>query len=275
MSLWAYVFTVFKFFAVSAFDSSWLRDMKTEVGLPLNTNITHTLFKRAIHSHSCSKCASRCTASPSVRTRPASSPIIYCPPMNCCMNVSILHMSRLARLAAPPMLPMITRAGGPVIARTRSQARVHRCQHGDRECLMNSMQNCVIHKLRRPQLYAPIVFCLQVSVVWAHTHSDCTQNRPADSDSARDCVPSHVDPADILSCAFSARGRSLLNAAGMLCAHPCVVYANAGELTKALEPKLDFVPWIMIDGARDAEALRNLKRSVCKRIKTKVPKTCQ
>lgn len=35
------------------------------------------------------------------------------------------------------------------------------CQHGERECELNQMMNCVIDQLTYPDLYVPIIGCIQ------------------------------------------------------------------------------------------------------------------
>ena len=132
------------------------------------------------------------------------------------------------------------------------------CQHGDNECRMNAMQNCVQHRLQRAQLYAPIVFCLQVHPL----RSDIIvlQGRMANARSAADCIPSHLGADAMLACANSAQGRRLLNA--------------AGTATKA-QSGLNFVPWIVVNGVRVEESIRDLKRVVCERIAVeRRPKQC-
>lgn len=53
-------------------------------------------------------------------------------------------------------------------------------------------------------------------------------------------------------CASGPRGRRLL--------------AMAGARTVALKPALNFVPWIMIDGERNSDALYDLTENLCRSL---------
>lgn len=53
-------------------------------------------------------------------------------------------------------------------------------------------------------------------------------------------------------CTMSPHGRQLL--------------AHSGARTAKLQPRLDFVPWVMLDGERVVDALYGLKENLCKRM---------
>ncbi|CAD6188406.1 unnamed protein product [Caenorhabditis auriculariae] len=110
------------------------------------------------------------------------------------------------------------------------------CQHGPTECLINQLMNCVIDRVGFPNKYVETVICMQ------GTHS---------LDEALKCVEGHpsLDQPRMRDCATGERGRRLL--------------ALSGQRTAGLQPALDFVPWILIDGVRNTDALYDLAQNVC------------
>uniref|UniRef100_A0A0N4U339 GILT-like protein F37H8.5 n=1 Tax=Dracunculus medinensis TaxID=318479 RepID=A0A0N4U339_DRAME len=114
------------------------------------------------------------------------------------------------------------------------------CQHGPEECLLNQLMNCVIDELYVPERYFPILFCLQ--------------GKMSQEEGVRDCLlPSRELPIQrLINCGSTIQGRRLL--------------AQAGDKTASLNPKLSFVPWILVDGVRSVDALYNLKEVLCAKL---------
>lgn len=121
------------------------------------------------------------------------------------------------------------------------------CQHQANECILNQLMNCVIDRLGFPDKIVPIV--------------DCIQGKRDLNDAMTSCVSGNslLNEQEMRTCATGPRGRRLL--------------AVAGARTAALRPRLDFVPWIMIDGERNSDALYDLTENLCKRLEP-APEAC-
>ncbi len=78
---------------------------------------------------------------------------------------------------------------------------------------------------------------------------------------AEECLgAAALNSKSYIDCANGKKGRKL--------------HADAGELTKALNPAMYFVPWIIIDGKREERAFGNLKEVVCSKYKGPKPEAC-
>ncbi|CAI5446429.1 unnamed protein product [Caenorhabditis angaria] len=118
------------------------------------------------------------------------------------------------------------------------------CQHGNLECEINQLQNCIIDRTGFPEKFVPAVLCMQGK------HS---------LEEALKCVET-VLPGEthrMRECASGQRGRRLL--------------ALAGQRTAALRPSIEFIPWIMINGERNSDALYDLTQNVCQAMEPKSP----
>ncbi|VDM52128.1 unnamed protein product [Angiostrongylus costaricensis] len=115
------------------------------------------------------------------------------------------------------------------------------CQHGESECLLNQLMNCVLERIGVPDRTVPII--------------DCIQGRNDLDDAMKSCVTNNalLDEQWMKECATGLIGRRLL--------------ATAGLRTASLNPPLDFVPWIMIDGERNSDAYYDLTENLCKKLK--------
>uniref|UniRef100_A0A7E4VZI8 Gamma interferon inducible lysosomal thiol reductase n=1 Tax=Panagrellus redivivus TaxID=6233 RepID=A0A7E4VZI8_PANRE len=114
------------------------------------------------------------------------------------------------------------------------------CQHGADECELNSLQNCAIHYHKTPNSFMPIISCIQGE---------------ANLDSAIEkCKLEYLR-----ECASGPQGRALL--------------AEAGLKTRELDPKMTFVPWVVLDGKR-AYYHRNIDKEVCGRLEP-MPEECR
>uniref|UniRef100_A0A1I7ZPV3 Gamma interferon inducible lysosomal thiol reductase n=1 Tax=Steinernema glaseri TaxID=37863 RepID=A0A1I7ZPV3_9BILA len=121
------------------------------------------------------------------------------------------------------------------------------CQHGENECLLNQLMNCVIDQFGFPDKYIPVI--------------DCIQGKPNLQIALKHCVDSNslLSSDRMRTCAEGERGRRLL--------------ALAGQQTASLHPSLTFVPWITIDGKRVNDALYDLRENLCKRLDP-MPEEC-
>ncbi|CAD6192086.1 unnamed protein product [Caenorhabditis auriculariae] len=126
------------------------------------------------------------------------------------------------------------------------------CQHGDRECLLNQLQSCVISALEIPQLYLPVVVCIQGRSSFRSAISECIENaepRP------------ELDSSFMASCAKSQLGVKLL--------------VQQNNERKRIAPNLDWVPWIIIDGRREPEAEYDLRTALCSKRAISATPFCQ
>lgn len=120
------------------------------------------------------------------------------------------------------------------------------CQHLEKECELNQLMNCLIDRLHIPDRYLGALVCLQSK----------------DMSAAEGCLKeADLDPQPYIQCAQSPEGRKL--------------HALAGRRTKALEPKMFYVPWILVNGVRVESAEFDFKRTVCERYAGSVkPPVC-
>ncbi|KDD75690.1 hypothetical protein H632_c547p0 [Helicosporidium sp. ATCC 50920] len=117
------------------------------------------------------------------------------------------------------------------------KVRDGKCQHGELECKYNRYINCAQDLWPRQEEWFPYVKCLAKDL----------QNIDA---MAADCaVAQHWNPKDLDSCAQGDRGAKLEQ--------------EAGQATTSLEPKLTFVPWVIVNGVLLGQDFENLARYVC------------
>lgn len=121
------------------------------------------------------------------------------------------------------------------------------CQHGPTECEINQLMNCVIDRFGFPHRYLPGVLCMQGKYSLDEAMKCVTENFPSEYNRMREC-------------ASGPRGRRLL--------------ALSGQKTASLSPAVDFIPWIVINGARNSDALYDLTQNSCEAMQP-MPKTCQ
>ncbi|EYC38700.1 hypothetical protein Y032_0701g1651 [Ancylostoma ceylanicum] len=121
------------------------------------------------------------------------------------------------------------------------------CQHGSNECILNQLMNCVVDRLGFPDKIVPII--------------NCIQGKGNLDDAMRSCITNNalLNEQQMRDCATGPRGRRLL--------------ALAGSRTASLQPRLDFVPWIVINGERNGDALYDLTENLCKSLEP-APEQC-
>lgn len=122
-----------------------------------------------------------------------------------------------------------------------------KCQHGPPECELNQLMNCVIEIVKNPRQYVPVISCIQGKRDLRSAGLKCLSKLSVSSKS-------------ILRCAEGEEGRRLL--------------AEAGVETERLQPPLNFVPWIMINGIRSSDAFYDLKKNLCDALDP-VPDQCK
>ncbi|XP_032296839.1 gamma-interferon-inducible lysosomal thiol reductase, partial [Coturnix japonica] len=116
------------------------------------------------------------------------------------------------------------------------------CQHGSEECLGNMLQACLMHEAQDFNTYFPIIFCME-------SGSSATKNLEA-------CLQVYapkLDAGRITACVQGELGAALM-------------HRNA-QLTDALDPPHQYVPWVVVNGKHteelQAQAQSSLLRLVC------------
>jgi len=128
------------------------------------------------------------------------------------------------------------------------------CQHGDKECLGNILEVCVMKNLAwDSSLYLPVISCMEGA------------DDPIES--ARGCVSalSKISYSAVKTCAQGSEGNQLEH--------------DMGARTESLDPPHNYVPWIVVDGKHTDElqeaAQTNLVGLVCSLYQGQKPTVCK
>jgi len=105
------------------------------------------------------------------------------------------------------------------------------CQHGSKECQVNIIENCVIDvSENNTSTYLPIIDCLMRN-----------RREKEPNEDIENCVEQgDMDYNKVQACMESDHGNELL--------------FKAGAATDNLNPRLTYVPWVMINGMRNNTA---------------------
>ncbi|XP_029931307.1 gamma-interferon-inducible lysosomal thiol reductase-like [Myripristis murdjan] len=127
---------------------------------------------------------------------------------------------------------------------------VYQCQHGEQECLGNTIEACVMN-MTGPAAF-PIIFCMESAADVIKAAESCVG------------VYSNVSWSSIMSCVKGDLGMQLM-------------HQNA-LMTAALKPPHEYVPWVTINGEHtddlQKQAMSNLLGLVCNKYKGTKPDTC-
>ncbi|CAI5442126.1 unnamed protein product [Caenorhabditis angaria] len=126
------------------------------------------------------------------------------------------------------------------------------CQHGNQECIMNQLQACVIAALEVPQLYMRVVNCIQGKRDINKAMGECIVNARPRPD---------LDERFIQNCAQSQLGAKLM-------------YQH-GQRQHKIARDLNWVPWIMVNGAREQKAEISMNYVLCKFASLSSSQYCQ
>ncbi|XP_014793707.1 PREDICTED: gamma-interferon-inducible lysosomal thiol reductase [Calidris pugnax] len=102
------------------------------------------------------------------------------------------------------------------------------CQHGPEECLGNMIETCLMHEAENFTTYFPVIFCLE-------SGSSVTKNLEA----CLQIYAPELDRGRIAACVQGDTGMELM-------------HRNA-QLTQALDPPPEYVPWVLINGKHTDE----------------------
>ncbi|NXV80619.1 GILT reductase, partial [Atlantisia rogersi] len=139
-------------------------------------------------------------------------------------------------------------ASGPAQNRSIPQERnvsgkwQFQCQHGPEECLGNMIETCLMHEAQNFSTYFPVIFCME-------SGSSVTKNLEA----CLQIYAPQLDGGRIAACVQGDTGAALM-------------HRNA-QLTEALDPPHEYVPWVVINGKHtdelQAQAQASLLGLVC------------
>ncbi|XP_072450622.1 gamma-interferon-inducible lysosomal thiol reductase-like isoform X3 [Chiloscyllium punctatum] len=137
--------------------------------------------------------------------------------------------------------------------RNESGKWVFSCQHGEQECTGNMIETCIMHTLQDPYRFFPIIFCMESADNVTAAAQLCLQ------------IYEPLLPWDnIENCVNGDLGNKLMH--------------HNAELTRALNPPHEYVPWILVNGKHtedlEDEAMNSLFNLICNTYSGVKPKAC-
>ncbi|KAF1653800.1 Gamma-interferon-inducible lysosomal thiol reductase, partial [Eudyptes chrysocome] len=127
------------------------------------------------------------------------------------------------------------------------------CQHGPEECLGNMIETCLMHEAQNFSTYFPVIFCLESGSSVSKNLEACLQ-----------VYAPQLDGGRIAACVRGDTGAALM-------------HRNA-QLTEALDPPHQYVPWILINGKHTDELQEQAEASllglICRLYQGEKPKAC-
>ncbi|NXU46204.1 GILT reductase, partial [Drymodes brunneopygia] len=186
---------------------------------------------------------SRCRSLPHPAAPPVELSLYYeslCP---ACREFLVIKLFSTWLLLPEGMLNITLVPYGNAQERNVSGKLDFRCQHGPEECLGNMMEACLMHEAKNFSTYFPVIFCLESgSSVTKNLEAQCLQIYAPEVDSGR-----------IAACVQGDTGVALMH--------------HNAQLTEALDPPHQYVPWITVNGKHtnelQAQAEASLLGLVC------------
>ncbi|NXQ82875.1 GILT reductase, partial [Nyctibius grandis] len=128
------------------------------------------------------------------------------------------------------------------------------CQHGPEECLGNMIETCLMDEAKDFGTYFPVIFCMESgSSVTKNLEAQCLQ-----------VYAPQLDAGRIAACVQGDTGTALM-------------HRNA-QLTEALNPPHNYVPWVVINGKHtdelQAQAQTSLLQLICRLYQGEKPEAC-
>ncbi|XP_058769037.1 gamma-interferon-responsive lysosomal thiol protein-like [Vicia villosa] len=124
------------------------------------------------------------------------------------------------------------------------------CQHGEDECLLDTVEGCAIDTWPQPNKHFPFIYCVENL---AH------QGRRTEWESCYEKLG--LDSSAVNDCYRSEHGKEL--------------HLKHADETNALQPPHTYVPWVVVDGEPLYDDYRDFISYICKAYKgTDAPKSC-
>ncbi|OQV23944.1 putative Gamma-interferon-inducible lysosomal thiol reductase [Hypsibius exemplaris] len=142
---------------------------------------------------------------------------------------------------------------GIATERKQGDSYVFTCQHGAKECRGNTIQACIIHllTLTDPALPLKFIYCME-------------RSRDPSAAGAACAIELGVEFAPIATCASTKLGNELQHV--------------MAQRTLSLNPKLNWVPWLVLNGVHTDEIQRkgsaNLLKLICATYQGEKPSGC-
>jgi len=138
------------------------------------------------------------------------------------------------------------------------------CQHGEAECEGNKILACLEKQYGNTALFMPTMSCIEEHASVIDSPFNFLSNITATEmirNNAEICMKKHeIDVQAINQCSDSDQGTSMLRA--------------AIQETQDLKPKLEYAPWVVVDGAPLKEDAYSLKEYICKAYLGPQPEAC-
>jgi len=138
------------------------------------------------------------------------------------------------------------------------------CQHGEAECEGNKILACLEQQYGKTALFMPTMSCIEEHASVIDSPFNFLSNITAVEmirNNADICMKDHaIDVQAINQCSQSDQGTSMLRA--------------AIQETQDLKPKLEYAPWVVVDGAPLKEDAYSLKEYICKAYLGPQPEAC-
>ncbi|NXH60659.1 GILT reductase, partial [Rhabdornis inornatus] len=196
---------------------------------------------------------SRCPSLPHPAAAPVQLSLYYeslCP---ACREFLVMKLFPTWLLLPEEMLNITLVPYGNAQERNVSGKLDFECQHGPEECLGNMMEACLMHEAKNFSTYFPVIFCLE-------SGSSVTQNLEA----CLQIYAPELDSGRITACVQGDTGVTLMH--------------HNAQMTDALQPQHQYVPWITVNGKHtdelQAQAEASLLGLVCHLYQGEKPEAC-
>jgi len=126
------------------------------------------------------------------------------------------------------------------------------CQHGQKECDVNTIENCIIKHSGDRNVYMPVIKCIEEDRNHLAVSQQCSESYG-------------LNWSEIETCWKGDEGMELMY--------------KTGEVTHNLDPKLNWVPWVVLNGVHTDEiqdaAINDLTKLVCDTYSGFKPDVCK
>ncbi|NXV04996.1 GILT reductase, partial [Cettia cetti] len=222
---------------------------------------------------------SRCPRLPSPAAAPVELSLYYESLCLACREFLVLKLFPTWLLLPEEMLNITLVPYGNAQERNVSGKLDFQCQHGPEECLGNMMEACLMHEAKNFSTYFAVIFCLESgSSVTKNLEAVCPPPCPScptlgglpvplSAPLSPQCLQIYapeVDSGRIAACVQGDTGVALMH--------------HNAQVTEALDPPHQYVPWITVNGKHtdelQAQAETSLLGLVCHLYQGEKPEIC-